>query len=370
MALEDEIRAIAERIPNLKARLATEEATKQALVLPFLQALGYNVFDPTEVEPEYNADFGETKGWKADYALKFDGQPVIIIECKVISNNLVGVVPQLGRYFPHTNARIGVLTNGIIYKFFTDQEETNRMDQAPFWEVDLESLTDRDLDQLGKFVKGSDVSEAVTAASRLKYIARMKQKLSQQYHHQPDDDFAEWLARPFLPARSRMTPEIKTMAQEAFREFVEELVTGFLRGNQPHTSATEEEMTSEEISSEESDVSVEESNEEGGNSEPTEDESAGYEIVKAIVGEVVDSADRVTIRDAQQYCAVFLDDNNRRPLCRLHFNRAQKYIGLFDGSRHSTTNALLETRYAIESLQDIHNYADQLRETARRYLEA
>ena len=201
MAFEDEIRNLADRLSAVKDRLATDEATKQSLVLPFLQALGYNVFDPTEVEPEYNADFGETKGWKADYALKFDGQPIIIIECKSVSNNLDGVVPQLGRYFPHTRARIGVLTNGIIYKFFTDQSEINRMDEHPFWEVDLQSLSDRDIEQLETFINGSDVSEAVTAASRLKYIAGMKITLGQQYHNEPDDSFAEWLARPLLPPK-------------------------------------------------------------------------------------------------------------------------------------------------------------------------
>ena len=367
MAFEDEIRSLAERIPNTKDRLLTEEAAKQSLVLPFLQALGYNVFDPTEVEPEYNADFGETRGWKADYALKSDGQPVIIIECKAVSNNLAGVVPQLGRYFPHTRARIAVLTNGIVYKFFTDQNETNRMDEDPFWEINLLSLSSRDLEQLERFVNGSDVADAVTAASRLNYISGMKQTLSQQYHHQPDDAFAEWLARPLLPPRSRMTSEIKDMAQQAFREFVEELVTGSLRGNQPSAHVPEEEAPPQESNdSPESDDSPEETTEGGRNIETTNDELEAYNIVKAIISDVVDT-ERVIIRDNPTYCPVFLD-NNRRPLCRFYFDGQQKQIGLFDGSRYSS-GALIATMHRIDSLQDIHNHAGQIRETARLYLE-
>lgn len=375
MAFEDEIRRLADSVSLLRERVATEEATKHALVLPLVQSLGFNVFDPHEVEPEYNADFGETKGWKADYTLKASDQPVIIVECKSVSNNLSGVVPQLGRYFPHTKARIGVLTNGILYRFFTDQNETNIMDEEPFWEFSLESFSDRDLEQLEKFTKGTDVTDAVTAASRLKYIVGMKETLSKQYHNQADDKandaFAEWLARPLLPSRSRMTDEIKEMARLALHEFVEDLVLGRLRGNQQPAPVSDEAASVPEVDEpveELADESNAEDTEQKALIVTTDEELEGYEIVKAVVGEVVDG-ERVTIRDAQQYCAVLLDDNNRRPLCRLHFNRSQKYIGLFDGSR-TTSGTQTEMRYPIETLQDIHNYAEQIRETARRYLES
>ncbi len=363
MAFEDDIKKLADGISNFRDRLQTEEATKQSLVLPFLQALGYNVFDPDEVEPEFDADFGETRGWKADYALKSDRVPVIIIECKQVSNNLSGVVPQLGRYFPHTKARIGVLTNGLVYKFFTDQNEINKMDESPFWEFNLQTLSDRDLEQLEKFLKGSDVADAVTAASRLKYIAGMKQTLSQQYHQQPDDAFAEWLARPLLPPRSRMTEDIKNMAQQALREFVTELVTGSLaRGNQTPEPISEEEPSFLEFEETEGDV-----DEENNKVETTDDELRAYDVVKEIVGELVD-ASRVILRDNPSYCPVFLD-NNRKPLVRFFFDRSPKQIGLFDGSRYSS-GALIATIFNIDSISDLHNHADQIRETTRRYLES
>ena len=241
------------------------------------------------------------------------------------------------------------------------------MDEELFWQVNLEALNDNDLTQFKNFTKDDfDPLGAVQTASRFKYISGMKEILNQQYHHQADDAFAEWLARPLLPPRSRMTQDIKEMARQALREFVEELVTALLRGNQTSTPVVEEEAPSEEFGA--SSEEMEEPLEEGRDTETTDEELEGYAVVKTIVGEVVD-LDRVTLRDAQQYCAVLLDDNNRRPLCRLHFNRSQKYIGLFDGSRASS-GAQIETRNAIDSLQEIHNHADRLRETARRYLQS
>ena len=370
MAIED-IKDLAERVPSLQPMLDDEAKTKQFLILPLIRALGYDDANPAEVVPEYTADFGTRTGWKADYALMSGEHPLIVMECKQLSNRLsTDEINQLGRYFsfvPFAGAKIGILTNGVIYKFFTDETEPNKMDEEPFWQVNLESLTDNDLTQFKNFTKDDfNPLGAVQTASRFKYISGMKETLNQQYHQQPDDAFAEWLARPLLPPRSRMTQDIKEMAQQALREFVEELVTALLRGNQTSTPVVEEEAPSEEFGA--SSEEMEEPLEEGRDTETTDEELESYAVVKAIVGEVVDS-ERVTLRDAQQYCAVFLDDNNRRPLCRFHFNRSQKYIGLFDGSRASS-GAQIEMRHAIESPQEINNHADQLRETARRYLQS
>ena len=373
MPLEDDIRTLAGRIPGLKDRLSNNEAaTKTALVLPFFRALGYDYTNFDEVEPEFDASWADAKGWKADYALKSEDKPVIIVECKSVSNNLRNVKPQLGRYFPLTDARIGLLTNGILYKFYTDTDKPNSMDEEPFWVLDLESLDSKDFGQLAKFAKGKELTEAISAASELSYIAKMKETLVKQYNNQAgdkaDDAFAEWLARPLLPSRARMTDEIKGMARQALIEFVEELVVGRLRGNQQSAAPSAEEAAPSQEPDELPEESNEETPEETSTVVTTDEELEGYEIVKAIVGEVVEP-DRVTIRDAQQYCAILFENNNRRPLCRLHFNRSQKYLGVFDGSRNSS-GALIEKRNPINSLTDIHDFADVLKETARRYLES
>ena len=214
---------------------------------------------------------------------------LIVIECKQLSNRLsTDEINQLGRYFsfvPFVGAKIGILTNGVIYKFFTDEAEPNKIYEEPFWQVNLESLNDNDLTQFKNFTKDDfDPLGAVQTASRCKYISGMKEILNQQYH-QPDDAFAEWLARPLLPPRSRMTQDIKEMAQQALREFVEELVTALLRGNQTSTPVVEEEAPSEEFGA--SSEETEESLEEGRDTETTDEELEGYAVVKPIVGEVV-----------------------------------------------------------------------------------
>lgn len=63
------------------------------------------------------------------------------------------------------------------------------------------------------------------------------------------------------------------------------------------------------------------------------------------------------MRDTQSYCGVLLEDNNRKPICRFHLNRSQKYIGLFDQEKN-------ETRQAIESVDDIYGFAEQLKAAA------
>ncbi len=366
MPLEDEIRAISGRIPSLKDRLSTEESTKQSLVLPFLQALGYNVFDPSEVEPEFTADVGTKQGEKVDYAVISDGDPVILIECKRISDNLSSdkKVSQLFRYFGTTKARIGVLTNGVIYQFFSDLESPNVMDTSPFLEIDLENLDAGSLEQLGQFTKGFNVDDTVEAASRLRYINGMKQALTQQYN-QPEEDFVEWLGRRVYSGR--MTQAVRAqfshLTRRAFHEFVNDRITDTLRAAQNLTRIPEDEIDPPQPDSAGEDKSKGERK-----VITTAQELQAYDIIKDIEQDVVEP-ERVTIRDAQSYCAILLDNNNRRLLCRLYFDGSQKYIGLFDGSRHEG-GTLVENRSTIESLNDIYEHADQLRETAQRYLES
>ncbi|WP_203563957.1 hypothetical protein [Deefgea sp. CFH1-16] len=91
----------------------------------------------------------------------------------------------------------------------------------------------------------------------------------------------------------------------------------------------------------------------------TQEELEGFHIVKSILRTIIDSK-RIIQRDTQSYFGVLLDDNNRKPLCRLHFNRNQKYIGIFDSEKN-------ETRYSIESLDDIYTHSDKLISTVKIY---
>ena len=371
MAIED-VKELASRIPDLRPTIDDEAKTKQFLIQPVIKALDYNIDDPDEVMPEYTADYGGREGWRADYALMADGNLRVVIECKPLSNRLGSTeTAQLGRYF--TNARragaqIAMLTNGVVYKLFTDQNETNIMDADPFWEINLENLNDNDLIQLKNISKENfNSAGAVQTASRLKYIDAMKQILNRQYN-QPDDAFAEWLARPLLPARARMTDTIKEMAMIAFHEFVKDTVSDALKSLQsPALKRDEDDSPGDDTTAETSEVKSEPSDGEQHNAETTAEEWSAFTIVKFLAGDVIDPA-RIILRDAKTYCAVHVD-SSKKPLCRFYFNGAQKRLGLFDGTRASS-GALIVTQHDIASVDGIHAYADQIRETARRHLES
>src|SRR3989304_10247913 len=135
----DRVRELAARAEKLIPRVQTEEGTKNALVMPFINnVLEYNVFDPAEVMPEFTADVGTKKGEKVDYAVLKDNKPIILFECKCVGADLnKEQASQLYRYFSVTEARFGVLTDGIVYRFYSDLEQPNKMDAKPFFEFNL-----------------------------------------------------------------------------------------------------------------------------------------------------------------------------------------------------------------------------------------
>lgn len=138
MVFNDRIRELSGQVQKQLPHIQTEEATKNALIMPFITALGYNVFNPTEVTPELHADVGIKKGEKVDYAILQDGKPIILFECKWHGADLnKDHASQLYRYFSVTDARFGVLTNGVQYRFYTDLDAANKMDAKPFFEFDL-----------------------------------------------------------------------------------------------------------------------------------------------------------------------------------------------------------------------------------------
>lgn len=86
MDLADCVQEIASRAAKQIEHITTEEATKNAFVMPLVNALGYNVFDPTEVVPEFTADIGTKKSEKVDYAIMRDGEPSILMGMQAVWN--------------------------------------------------------------------------------------------------------------------------------------------------------------------------------------------------------------------------------------------------------------------------------------------
>ncbi len=193
MDFTESIRQFSERVCKLKEAVETEEATKMSLVVPMFQILGYDVFNPLEFCPEYTADVGIKKGEKVDYAILEEGNPIILIECKSCSEQLDKYSSQLFRYFGTSSAKFGILTNGILYRFYTDLEEANKMDIVPFLEVDLSNLKEPLINELRKFCKESfDRDKIFSTAEELKYTSLVENELANEYEN-PSEEFVRFM---------------------------------------------------------------------------------------------------------------------------------------------------------------------------------
>lgn len=348
MSIDATLRTLTDRVQQHSNTMLTEEAVKTAVVLPFLQALGYDVFNPAEVIPEFTADAVGKKGEKVDYAIKMDDQIRILIECKPISTNLDKVhLAQLYRYFSVTSAKFAILTNGRFFHFHSDLEEPNKLDSRPFFSFDISEPNSQVLSELKKFEKaGFDVDGILANAERLKYTSALKSEISKQIE-EPSEDFVRLLASSVHEGRftAAVIDQYRGLVKSAFREVIRESVQDRLSSALAKAEAPVE-MPDEVPAPQEADIVT------------TAEETEAFLIVKAIVSSVIKPG-RVAMRDQKSYCGILADDNNRRPIARLHFNRSTKYIGLFDGDT--------EERLVIGDLDDIYTYADRLRQAAEKY---
>jgi hypothetical protein len=352
--LIDQLRTLATRIQSTKSLIQTEEATKNAMVMPFIQLLGYNVFDPTEVTPELVADIGTKKGEKVDYAILRDGEPIMLFECKKCGGDLhVNHASQLFRYFHVTKSRFGVLTNGLRYKFFTDLEQPNKMDETPFFEFDILDFKERDVDELKKFAKTTfDVDTILNTASDLKYTRAIQERLA-GWVSSPPDEFVKLLSVDLIGGR-RFTPTIKDqftqITKRAFEQLIAERINVRLKGA----------MAAELPAVEESGPIIPRVTDEP-EIVTTAEEIEGLHIVRSILRDVV-SPRRIVMRDNQSYCAILLDDNNRKPVCRLRFNNTEKLaIGIFDAQKS-------EEKFPLNHIDELYSFADKLRATVAMHL--
>jgi predicted type IV restriction endonuclease len=358
MDFATKITSLAQRVAKQKDSVETEEATKNAFIMPFISALGYDVFNPHEVVPEFIADVGVKKGEKVDYAIKLDGGVILLVECKPCREKLCAQhMSQLYRYFSVTEARFSVLTNGLVYWFFTDLEEPNKMDAKPFFEFDILNYRPSHVDELKKFAaENFNVPSILETANDLKYGSIFMREISNEIDSPSDEVIKMLIGRVYEgKLTSNIFAKFKPLVQKAMKDTVRELL------NQRLSSAIEDDrsnIAADASATEIAQASITEP-EELQEIITSQEEIDGYQIVRAIVREVI-KVERIVMRDSKSYCAILLDDNNRKPICRLHFNRAIKYLGLFDPNKN-------EEKIRIDELDDIFKYADRLKAAALLY---
>lgn len=353
MELKLKLEQLTQRIQGIKEQVQTEEATKNAFVMPFIQMLGYDIFNPTEVIPEYIADIGTKKGEKVDYLIKNNQEPILIIECKNWKENADAHNSQLHRYYHVSKARFGVLTNGIVYNFYTDLEKSNIMDDKPFLTINLEDLKDSAVKVLESFTKQNYNEESILdSAEALKYIRAIRKEFEKEIET-PSDELVRLLVNKFYgrPLTANRMQAFKDYTKRALSISITESISSRLK------SAL---VINETLETNPSNTTPIDDNTETSKIVTTEEELEAFQIVKAILREKI-PAERIAYRDTQSYFGVLLDDNNRKPVCRFHFGTSRKQIELFHNGKDSGE------RVVLESLDGIYNHRDSLHQTIENY---
>lgn len=344
MDFKDAIRQLSERIEKVKGNLQTEEATKTALVMPFLQILGYDVFDPMEVMPEFNCDIGTKKGEKIDYAIFRDGDPVILIECKHWQQDLNLHDNQLLRYFHVSNAKFGILTNGIIYRFYTDLENPNKMDEKPFLEINLSDFKSVNIEELKKFHKTNfDLNNILSSANELKYTGEIKNILSKEFIN-PSGEFVKFFVRQLYDGvvTAKVLQQFTPLVRLSIANYINDAISDRLQ------SALKNEK-SELQAGDNTEIAITDLTDE---IVTTEEELEGFYIVKSILRAKI-PAESIIYKDAKTYFTIFTD-NSPKSICRLYLNSPTTKQISFVGDDKK------EVRHKIQSLDDIYLYADHI----------
>jgi hypothetical protein len=280
--MEMALKALAERVQKIRSSLATEEAAKTALVLPFIQILGYDIFNPAEVVPEFSADVADLKGEKVDYAVMQDGKPIMIIECKACGVNLEGssIKKQLDRYYSTLTVSIGILTDGIRYLFFSTGEDGKKTDAIPFMEFSLDNVDDTLLPELRKLCKGKfDIKTTLDTVNELKFNRQIKLLLARNLSA-PEENFVRYFVKECGGMAEQKTLDAFTAyIKRAFNEFVEEQVDSRLKN--ALAASSKNEVPQVEVEPENKSIT-------------TEDEWQAYYLVKSILMGTVPS-ERVVI---------------------------------------------------------------------------
>jgi hypothetical protein len=376
LAFSDALAGLAKKIIDTRDSVVTEEATKNAFIMPFISTvLGYDVFNPSEVVPEFVADVGVKKGEKVDYAIFKDGVVQILIECKKIGDPLdLRYASQLFRYFAVTSARVAILTNGQEYHVYTDGDMPNRMDEKPFLIFDLLNIDRTLVPEIQKFSKDSfDIESVVSAAEELKYIGNIRRTIATEVK-QPSEEWIRFFVNRIYEGRTtqRVVDQFRPLVAKALGQYIGDQVNSRLKtalGDDAPDPNRSTELASGPAPAQPSigqAVVADAVQEPPGISDPdvvtTDEELDGFNIVRAIAVSDV-APERISYRDGKAYFAIILDNNNRKPIIRLHLNgKSVKFVTTFENGKDNGV------RRDIDTVVDIYRVAaDQIRQTIREY---
>jgi hypothetical protein len=356
----DVLKQFSVRTERMYKQIQTEEATKTSLIMPFFQQVfGYDVFNPDEFVPEFTADVGIKKGEKVDYAIFLDKKPAILIEAKWCGVALEKHDSQLFRYFGTTKAKIGILTNGLVYKFYTDLEEKNKMDLKPFLELDLLDLKDGIIPELKQFCKTNyNEEEVFSRASELKYSNEIRSYFTAQLKD-PDDDFVKFmLAQAYEGVKTQAVIErFKPVIKSTLNNLISEMM------NERITSALKTEAISTEPLKPNEDVAVP-ADEKLNKISTTQEELEALGIIKGLLFEVVDP-NLLSYKDTERYFAVLFDGKVTKWICRLVLTDNKKELIL---PTVVTSPYDMPAKQPLTSVNDLYSHKSILIASLERFL--
>lgn len=362
MDIKDLLLQIADRIRKTKDAIKTEEATKNAFIMPFINALGYDVFNPTEVVPEMDCDLTKS-GDKLDYAIIADGKPILLIECKHCNVNLSLHNTQLAKYYASSNAKFGVLTNGIEYRFFADLDKSNIMDETPFFVFNMLDFTTEEVEKLKNFHKSYfNEGTILSTAQELKYVTALKEILENEFN-EPSAEFVRYFARQIH--KGQITQNIINVFQPLVRKSIQDIISDTIADKLNLAFQSEERneqpKTQEEPNQEKQlPDNVVYYNEKTGVTTTTEEIEA-FNIIKAILCKDIDTTE-LAYKDNTRYFVVGLKKNpSNYWICRIFIGNRAKNITIPTADWSSTEC------YEIKNISDIYNYTDELRNILKYY---
>jgi hypothetical protein len=349
MDFKDQIKQLADRISKIKEQVLTEEATKTAFIMPMLQTLGYDVFNPSEIVPEFVADIGTKKGEKIDYAILNDGKPLILVECKHWQVNLKLHEGQLLRYFQAAKARFGILTNGTKYQFYSDLEKDNIMDEKPFFEFDILDIKENQIEELKKFHKSYfDLNNIFETASELKYTSEIKTIIQNEMNN-PSEWFVSGIAKVIYSGRltTKILEQFTALTKKSFGQLINDLIADRLK-----IAATKQEEA--QI------AATQETTPENEPLNATDEELEIYFSIRALLHKYADN-NRFSYKKYASYLVILLDNNIRKPIIRIYpADQKRKILEVFDDFKNSE-------RYEYTKLQDIFDHLPEMIESIEIY---
>jgi len=322
MGFTEDITKLSEQVRKRVDQVVGEEATKMALIVPFLNALGYDIYDPTEVMPEYVADFATKKAGqfeKVDYALAINGTIVMLVEAKARGQKAEAHDGQLSRYFNGLiKTKVAIVTNGTEYRFFTDLRDKNFMDKEPFFSFNVLQYDLKDIENLKFFHRDNFDAAAISRqAEEMVYVKGMTHLIGNLLRS-PSEEFVRFLVTELgkvalsYEVQGRITNKViekfEPIVKKSVQSSLLELMTRSLSQEMAQTVETDNTSKSAEV--EEIEEEVQEQEPEEAKLVTTDEEIEAFEKIKAIVETSAIYRLEVKYKDTVNYFGVNLGKNN------------------------------------------------------------